>query len=32
MEICKERRFPQELGKAYGFPTVPTRPYEDFSD
>ena len=24
VEICKENRFPQELGKAFGFPTVPT--------
>jgi hypothetical protein len=24
MEICKKRRFPQLLGKAFGFPTVST--------
>jgi hypothetical protein len=24
VEICKKHRFPQELGKAFGFPTVPT--------
>lgn len=26
VEICKKRRFPQLLGKAFGFPTIPTGP------
>jgi len=32
VEIRKKHGFPQELGRAFGFPTVPTRPYEDLSD
>jgi hypothetical protein len=32
VEIRKKHGFPQELGKAFGFPTVSTRPYEDLSD
>jgi hypothetical protein len=30
MEIRKKRGFPQELGKAFGFPTVPTGPTRVF--